>query len=241
MEAAEEAVSAAKNGKTIPKHEFSGPVEHAIAHIEEAVLHDMPEEQQRWYAIKIFERDEKVLAQLNIPQEKLSHIENDIKAAEDELDDDAESIITNDRYVYIAELIKGCYKKKSAGKLSSSDKIDRIVTNRWLGLPIFAVIMFLVYYISMVTVGSFATDWMNDGVFGDGWHLLGIGSKEYNAVNDDYTAAIQAVDAFLGTEIDPEAEDFDAQALLAQMQSFQPGSPPPPWTWRTRRPWPSTP
>ena len=145
MEAAEEAVSAAKNGKTIPKHEFSGPVEHAIAHIEEAVLHDMPEEQQRWYAIKIFERDEKVLAQLNIPQEKLSHIENDIKAAEDELDDDAESIITNDRYVYIAELIKGCYKKKSAGKLSSSDKIDRIVTNRWLGLPIFAVVMFLVY------------------------------------------------------------------------------------------------
>ena len=153
MEAAEEAVSAAKNGKTIPKHEFSGPVEHAIAHIEEAVLHDMPEEQQRWYAIKIFERDEKVLAQLNIPQEKLSHIENDIKAAEDELDDDAESIITNDRYVYIAELIKGCYKKKSAGKLSSSDKIDRIVTNRWLGLPIFAVVMFLVYYIAMVKVG----------------------------------------------------------------------------------------
>ena len=172
MEAAEEAVSAAKNGKTIPKHEFSGPVEHAIAHIEEAVLHDMPEEQQRWYAIKIFERDEKVLAQLNIPQEKLSHIENDIKAAEDELDDDAESIITNDRYVYIAELIKGCYKKKSAGKLSSSDKIDRIVTNRWLGLPIFAVVMFLVYYIAMVTVGSSATDWANDGLFGDGWHLI---------------------------------------------------------------------
>ena len=177
MEAAEEAVSAAKNGKTIPKHEFSGPVEHAIAHIEEAVLHDMPEEQQRWYAIKIFERDEKVLAQLNIPQEKLSHIENDIKAAEDELDDDAESIITNDRYVYIAELIKGCYKKKSAGKLSSSDKIDRIVTNRWLGLPIFAVVMFLVYYIAMVTVGSSATDWANDGLFGDGWHLFGIGSS----------------------------------------------------------------
>lgn len=179
MEAAEEAVSAAKNGKTIPKHEFSGPVEHAIAHIEEAVLHDMPEEQQRWYAIKIFERDEKVLAQLNIPQEKLSHIENDIKAAEDELDDDAESIITNDRYVYIAELIKGCYKKKSAGKLSSSDKIDRIVTNRWLGLPIFAVVMFLVYYIAMVTVGSSATDWANDGLFGDGWHLFGIGSSAY--------------------------------------------------------------
>ena len=154
MEAAEEAVSAAKNGKTIPKHEFSGPVEHAIAHIEEAVLHDMPEEQQRWYAIKIFERDEKVLAQLNIPQEKLSHIENDIKAAEDELDDDAESIITNDRYVYIAELIKGCYKKKSAGKLSSSDKIDRIVTNRWLGLPIFAVVMFLVYYLSLIHISE---------------------------------------------------------------------------------------
>ena len=221
-EAAEAAVQAAHNVKTIPMHTFSGPVEHAIAHIEEAAVHNMPEEQQRWYAIKIFERDDKVLAKLNIPAETLSHIEEDIKAAEKELDDDAESIITNERYVYIAEIIKACYKKKKAGQLSASDKIDKIVTNRWLGLPIFAVVMFLVYWIAMVAVGAPATDWANDGVFGDGWHLLGIGSSAYNDTNDEYTAAIQAVDAFLGTEIDAEADDFDASALLAEMKDFQP-------------------
>ncbi|MBO7515477.1 MAG: 50S ribosome-binding GTPase, partial [Lachnospiraceae bacterium] len=125
QEAAEEAIKAAKGGKTIPLHTFSGPVEHAIAHIEEAVVHDMPEEQQRWYAIKIFERDDKVLEQLKIPAETLEHIEKDIKAAETELDDDAESIITNERYVYIAEVIKSCYKKKNAGSLTTSDKIDK--------------------------------------------------------------------------------------------------------------------
>ena len=222
MEAAEAAVQAAHNAKTIPMHTFSGPVEHAIAHIEEAAVHNMPEEQQRWYAIKIFERDDKVLSKLNIPAETLSHIEEDIKAAEKELDDDAESIITNERYVYIAEIIKACYKKKKTGQLSASDKIDKIVTNRWLGLPIFAVVMFLVYWIAMVAVGAPATDWANDGVFGDGWHLLGIGSSAYNDTNDEYTAAVEAVDAFLGTEIDVEADDFDASALLAEMKDFQP-------------------
>ncbi|MCR5529017.1 MAG: ferrous iron transporter B, partial [Saccharofermentans sp.] len=150
MEAAEAAIEAAKATKTIPTHSFSGPVEHAIAHIEEAAVHDMPEEQQRWYAIKIFERDDKVLEQMNISSDKMAHIENDIKAAEKELDDDSESIITNERYIYIAEVIKSCYKKKNAGALTSSDKIDKIVTNRWLGLPIFAVVMFLVYWIAMV-------------------------------------------------------------------------------------------
>lgn len=233
MEAAEEAISAAKNGKTIPKHEFSGPVEHAIAHIEEAVLHDMPEEQQRWYAIKIFERDEKVLAQLNIAQDTLSHIEKDIQAAEDELDDDAESIITNDRYVYIAELMKGCYKKKSAGKLSSSDKIDRIVTNRWLGLPIFAVIMFLVYYIAMVTVGSMATDWANDGLFGDGWHLFGIGTSAYTESADEFTSASDIVNGYIDaasekgidtdaiTEaLDTESEEFNPETAKTELDKF---------------------
>ena len=222
MEAAEAAVEAAKNGKTIPMHTFSGPVEHTIAHIEEAAVHTMPEEQQRWYAIKIFERDDKVLEKLSIPADVMQHIETDIQAAEKELDDDAESIITNERYVYIAEIIKGCYKQKRKGQLSASDKIDKIVTNRWLGLPIFAVVMFLVYWIAMVAVGAPATDWANDGVFGDGWHLLGIGSSAYNDTNDEYTAAIQAVDAFLGTEIDAEADDFDASALLAEMKDFQP-------------------
>ena len=196
MEAAEAAVQAAKSTKTVPMHTFSGPVEHAIAHIEEAAVHNLPEEQQRWYAIKIFERDDKVLDQLKIDPTVMAHIEEDIKAAEKELDDDAESIITNERYVYIAEIIKACYKKKNAGQLSASDKIDRIVTNRWLGLPIFAIVMFLVYYISMVTVGSAATDWANDGLFGDGWHLFGIGSGEYNEVADAYGEASLVVDGY---------------------------------------------
>ena len=196
MEAAEAAINAAKSAKTVPMHTFSGPVEHAIAHIEEAAVHTMPEEQQRWYAIKIFERDDKVLAKLNIPAETMTHIETDIKAAEKELDDDAESIITNERYVYIAEVIKSCYQKKNKGQLSTSDKIDRIVTNRWLGLPIFALVMFLVYWIAMVGVGAPATDWANEGLFGDGWHLLGIGSAEYNEVADAYGEASLIVDGY---------------------------------------------
>ena len=197
MEAAEAAVAAAASTKTVPMHTFSGPVEHAIAHIEEAAVHNMPEEQQRWYAIKIFERDDKVLEQLKIDATVMGHIEEDIKAAEKELDDDAESIITNERYVYIAQIIKGCYKQKKAkGELSASDRIDRIVTNRWLGLPIFALVMFLVYWIAMVAVGAPATDWANDGVFGDGWHLLGIGSAEYNEVADAYGEASLIVDGY---------------------------------------------
>ena len=197
MEAAQAAVEAAATAKTVPMHTFSGPVEHAIAHIEEAAVHDLPEEQQRWYAIKIFERDDKVLEQLKIDPTVMTHIEADIKAAEKELDDDAESIITNERYVYIAQLIKGCYKQKKAkGELSASDKIDRVVTNRWLGLPIFALVMFLVYWIAMVAVGAPATDWANDGVFGDGWHLLGIGSSEYNEVADAYGEASLIVDGY---------------------------------------------
>ena len=195
-EAAETAIKAAKSGKTIPMHKFSGPVEHAIAHIEEAAVHTLPEEQQHWYAIKVFERDDKVLESLNIPADVKAHIEQDIEAAEKELDDDAESIITNERYVYIAEVIKACYKKKNAGQLTTSDKIDKIVTNRWLGLPIFAVVMFLVYWIAMVAVGAPATDWANDGVFGDGWHLFGIGSAAYNEVAEQYGDASAIVDGY---------------------------------------------
>ena len=196
MEAAEAAVSAAAGPHTEPQHTFSGPVEHAIAHIEEAVLHDKPAAQQRWYAIKIFERDDKVLEQLQIPADVMQHIETDIKAAEAELDDDAESIITNERYVYIAQVIKSCYKKKSAGKLSASDKIDKIVTNRWLGLPIFAAVMFIVYWVAMVGVGAPATDWANDGLFGDGWHLFGIGSSAYSEAADTYGEASTIVDGY---------------------------------------------
>ncbi len=169
-------VEAANGNKTIPHHSFSGPVEHAIAHIEEVTVHNLPEEQQRWYAIKVFERDDKVREKLALDEGTLQHIESDIAAAEEELDDDAESIITNERYLYIADLMKGCYKKKSAGQLSTSDKIDQIVTNRILALPIFAVIMFVVYALSMgapigdggISIGTFLTDWAND-VLGAEW------------------------------------------------------------------------
>ena len=233
QEAAEAAVQAAQNGHTVPQHTFTGVVEHALAHIEEAAVHNLPEEQQRWYAIKIFERDDKVLAKMDLDAQVAAHIEEDIKAAEEELDDDAESIITNERYVYIASIIKGCYKKKQAGKLSTSDKIDKIVTNRWLGLPIFAVVMFLVYYISMVTVGSSATDWANDGVFGDGWHLFWIGTSQAADAEETYgdTDDILAgfIDAY-GTEdmanaIDTENENYsdaNAKATLAQLVAATP-------------------
>ena len=222
MEAAEAAIAAAKNGKTIPMHTFSGPVEHAIAHIEEAAVHTMPEEQQRWYAIKIFERDDKVLEQLKVPADTMKHIEEDIKAAETELDDDAESIITNERYIYIAQIIKSCYKKKNKGGLTASDKIDKVVTNRWLGLPIFAAVMFLVYWVAMVGVGAPATDWANDGLFGDGWHLLGIGSAAYGEASDEYATASDAVSGFY--ELDTEDEAFDADAALAEMKGVVPES-----------------
>jgi len=233
MEAAEAAIHAAKNEKTIPQHTFCGPVEHALAHIEELVLHDMPEEQQRWYAIKIFERDSKVLEQLNLSEEMRAHIEKDIEAAETEEDDDSESIITNERYLYIASIIKGCYKKVSAGKLTISDKIDRIVTNRILALPIFAVIMFIVYYVSVTTVGTVATDWANDGVFGDGWHLFGIGSSAYSDVADEYNEALTVANGFITYEseqgvdtsaveaaMDAESEDYDPEAAKAALTKF---------------------
>lgn len=191
IDAAELAIKAAKEKKPVPHHTFSGAVEHALAHIEEAAVHNMPnipKEQQRWYAIKIFERDQKALEQIKLSDEVKAHIENDIKSAEEEMEDDSESIITNQRYIYIASVIKGCYKKKSAGRLTISDKIDKIVTNRFAALPIFAVIMFIVYYISVTSVGTIFTDWANDGVFGDGRHLFGIGAAEYEQARDDFAA-----------------------------------------------------
>ncbi|MBR6347338.1 MAG: ferrous iron transporter B, partial [Spirochaetales bacterium] len=211
--AAETAIKAAQEGKTVPLHTFSGPVEHALAHIEEAIVHDMPEEQQRWYAIKIFERDDKVLEQLKIPADKLAHIESDIQAAEKEMDDDAEAIITSERYLYIADMLKGVYKKAKAGALTTSDKIDKVVTNRWLALPIFAIVMFIVYYVSVTTVGTWATDWANDGVFGDGWHLFGIGSKVANEASEEYGEAANVIDAFIG--LPGEDEELDMDALKA--------------------------
>ncbi len=220
LEAAEVAITAAKNGKTVPMHTFSGEVEHAIAHIEEAAVHGMPEEQQRWYAIKIFERDEKARNTLNLSPEMLSHIEEDIVKAEQVLDDDAESIITNERYNYITQILSTCYKKKNAGHLSTSDKIDRVVTNRWLALPIFAVVMFLVYFISVTTVGTWVTDWTNDSLFGDGFHLVGI-DEGYGEKAEEFANAEAVVNGYieylgdqagsLGLDFDPEAEDFDLE------------------------------
>ena len=225
MEAAECAIEAAQKDRTIPQHTFSGPVEHAIAHIEEAIVHDLPEEQQRWYAIKVFERDEKVLEHLNVSQETLEHVEKDIVAAETELDDDAESIITNERYNYIAELIKSCYKKNRVGELTTSDKIDRIVTNRWLGLPIFGAIMFFVYWIAMVGVGKAATDWANDGLFGDGWHLFGNGTAAYEADAEEYSDAFNVVDAFVGVGNYADQEgNVDMDGVRAAVSSVPAGT-----------------
>ena len=220
-EAAEKVIEIAKEKKvTIPQHKFTGSVEHAIAHIEEAALHDMHQESQRWYAVKIFERDEKLCEKLGISKEVLDHIERDIKRCEDELDDDAESIITNERYTYIASIIGSCYIKKSAGKLSATDRIDSIVTNKWLGLPIFAVVMWAIYYISMVTVGSAATDWANDGLFGDGYHLFGIGTSAYEDDADAYTDASQALQAFI--DLGGEGADELSDALDTESESFDP-------------------
>ena len=185
MEAAEEAIKAVKNTKTVPQHSFSKPVEAAIATIESSALQNVPEDQKRWYAIKVFERDEKALEQLNLSKAAQAAAEAATKAAEKELDDDSESIITNERYVYIASIIKGCYKKKNAGQLSVSDKIDRV-----------AVVMIIVYYVSIGTVGTYATDWVNDGVFGDGWHLFGIGTSDYEDAADEYVVPGATVEAF---------------------------------------------
>lgn len=216
-EAAKAAVEAAQGAVTVPQHKFSGVVEHALAHIEEAAVHDLPPEQQRWYAVKIFERDEKVLEQLQLDETLLQHIEKDIADAEKELDDDSESIITNERYVYIASILKGCYKKKSVAGKTVSDQIDRVVTNRFLALPIFAVVMFLVYFVSVTTIGTWATDWANDGVFGDGWHLTGGAAYEEAAAEYELPAA--KVEAFESAAeeagISPEtAVDLTATAVL---------------------------
>ncbi|MBR1483331.1 MAG: ferrous iron transporter B [Ruminococcus sp.] len=227
QEAAEAAVKAAERKKPVPKHTFEGTVEHAIAHIEEACVHELPEEQQRWYAVKIFERDEKVMEKLGLDEKTKNHVEKDIKAVEEEYDDDAESIITNERYVYIGKIIKGVYKNKHKDQLTTSDKIDKVVTNRWLGLPIFMAVMFLVYYLSMVTVGSWATDWANDGLFGDGFHLFGIGSaqaEEHAEAVGILTGAAEAAenDTVLSA-LDFESEDYSPSAAIAAVNAFASG------------------
>ena len=223
-EAAEAAIKAAEEKKPVPKHTFEGSVEHAIAHIEEACVHDMPEEQQRWYAVKIFERDERVIEKLGLDEATKNHVEKDIQLVEEEYDDDAESIITNERYLYIGKIINGVYKNKQKGQLSTSDKIDKVVTNRFLGLPIFIIIMFLVYYISMQTIGASATDWANDGLFGDGYHLVGIGDGEYDehseAIGVLTGAAESAENKAVLSALDFESEEYDPDTAVTAVKTF---------------------
>ena len=194
MEAAAVAIERSGKPASAPMHSFSGTVEHTIAHIEEAVLHDLPDAHQRWFAIKLFERDPKIIEKLGITASQLAHISQDIKKCEDELDDDCDSIITSERYGYIDSIIKDCYKKNRRGKATMSDNIDRIVTNRIPALPIFAAIMFIVYFISVSSVGGVLTDWANDGLFGEGWHLLGIGSGAYNEAFEAYEGELEGLE-----------------------------------------------
>ena len=231
IEAAEVAIEAAKVGNTLPMHIFSGAVEHALAHIEEVTVHHLPPEQQRWYSIKIFERDQRVIQKLGLSEEIVKHIEGDIAAAERELDDDAESIITNERYVYITNRLKGCYQKKNVGKMTTSDKIDRVVTNRWLALPIFALIMFIVYFVSVTTVGTWVTDFTNDGLFGDGFYLFGKGRDAYEEAVEEYADAVDVINAFVEDAADRglnvsaitsamSAEKIDANAVKDVLVAF---------------------
>lgn len=220
IEAAEEAVKKAREKKPMMyKHRFEGCVEHALAHIEEAIVHDLPAEQHRWYSVKLFERDEKIIKSMKIPMDKLDHIEKDIKSCEEELDDDSESIITSERYKYIESIIKKCVSKKARTSLSVSDKIDRIVTNRWLALPIFAVVMWLVYFVSVTTVGTWVTDWTNDGLFGDGYYLFGNGRAAYDEALTDFAKEnIWSDDLVEAVKTAAEKEVIGADELLSSIK-----------------------
>ena len=217
------AIDAARSKKTpASQMKFDAAVEEALVKIESVLGDKVAPNAARWYAIKLFEAEDKTIADLKLSQADLDAISAIRTSIEDKLDDDAESIITAERYDAISHVVDKTVKRTRTG-LTTSQKIDRVVTNRWLGLPIFAVVMFLVYYISMVTVGSMATDWANDGVFGDGWHLFGIGSKDYEAVAEDYTNATEAVGAFVeDVDLDTESEDFDAAAVLEQLKAYTP-------------------
>ena len=224
-ECANEAVKAAGKVQVV-NHKYSKDIEDTLINIEEKVLSNVSN--KRWYAIKLFERDSKAIESLGINTEL---IEADIKVIEKKHDDDSESIITNERYNFISSIIHDVLIKKDKEALSTSDKIDRIVTNRWLGLPIFAVIMFLVYYISMVTFGASATDFTNDGIFGDGWHLFGNGTSEYEEASEEYGDSDLIIDAFnseygndeISYSIDLENEEYDetkAKSALDELYSL---------------------
>ena len=231
MQAAEAALALAEGKNQVKEqpHVFTGSVEHAIAHIEESIQGHVEPRFLRWYAIKLFERDSKVQEELNLPADLMAHLEQHIADCEAELDDDAESIVTNQRYAYINKVMDGAIQKAAAAhSMSTSDKIDSIVTNRILALPIFALVMWLVYYISVTTVGTIGTDWANDGVFGDGWHLFGIGTSAYKEAAEPYGDAMNVINAFveadgseaLAAAIDSESEDYDGAAAVAAVNEF---------------------
>ena len=219
-DATDKAIAVAKSGKANQiVHEFQPGVEAAISAVEDKLGTQVSEEQKRFFAIKLLEKDDKIGARL----QTVPDVSAEIKALEEELDDDTESIITNERYVYISSIIGECLTKNKNKKLTTSDKIDKVVTNRWLALPIFAVVMFIVYYVSVTTVGTWATDWANDGVFGDGWHLFAIGSSAFADDDEPYVDAMNVVSGYLESvgaddvleAIDSEADDYDAAAAQA--------------------------
>ncbi len=200
---------AKKKNVSVPVHEFTSEVEAVIEKVEDKLCHDIPEEQRRFFAIKLLEKDDKIINQMK----DIFDVSEEIKELEDKFDDDTESIITNERYLYISSIIDECYTKNSKGQMTPSDKIDRIVTNRWLALPIFAVVMFLVYYISVSTVGGWATDWANDGVFGEGWHLFGIGTSAYESAVEEYNRADQIIAASEDGHTTAEIQDEEGNVI----------------------------
>ena len=230
QKAAEKAVALAQKNKTsIPVHEFTKDAEDIIERVEDKLVGVVPDAQRRFFAIKLLEKDDKIQDQMNTSVD----VSKEIAEMEEKFDDDTESIITNERYTYISSIIGECLKKDRKEKLTTSDKIDKIVTNRWLALPIFAAVMWLVYFVSVTTVGDIATGWANDGVFGDGWHLFGIGTASYTEVADEYTDAETIVNGFLDyeseqgvdvesvqTALDSEADDYDPAAAKAALTEF---------------------
>ena len=219
MEAAEAAILAASSSSSLPYPKFSEEIEKSLSAISSVIKGKTEEKNERWYTVKVLERDSRINEELSLTSEEKDKVEFIISTLEKEEDDEGESIITNERYSYIAKLIEVCYRKKSSG-LSTTDKIDRVVTDRWLALPIFALVMWLVYYVSVTTIGTFCTDFVNDGIFGDGFYFLGKGREAYEEAAEEFTSATDVLTAF-GEEkgIEWEELDEDTVSLIASSVS----------------------
>ncbi|MGN0850417.1 MAG: ferrous iron transporter B [Candidatus Ornithospirochaeta sp.] len=219
MEAAEAAILAASSSSSLPYPKFSEEIEKSLSAISSVIKGKTEEKNERWYTVKVLERDRRINEELSLTREEKDKVEFIISTLEKEEDDEGESIITNERYSYIAKLIEVCYRKKSSG-LSTTDKIDKVVTDRWLALPIFALVMWLVYYVSVTTIGTFCTDFVNDGIFGDGFYFLGKGRGAYEEAAEEFTSATDVLTAF-GEEkgIEWEELDEDTVSLIASSVS----------------------